>query len=94
MKSKIKKVFAREGLFLLFFLLLGIILYFIADFLVNYTTPEIITDAEMRMVDEGRIPQVIKWWHFWYSIKILSFFIIFGIGYLIRFIIWALRTLK
>jgi hypothetical protein len=94
----IKKIIARDGFVVLWSLVLGGLVYFIANFLWSSTTPRILNSADLQKLTSGGFNRQLRLSHFWFNVKIAGFFIAFGGGYLaywlIRFITWAVRTPK
>jgi hypothetical protein len=94
----IKKIIVRDGFVVLLSAAFGGLVYFMANFLWSSAIPRILNNADLQKLTSGGFDRQLRLSHFWFNVKIAGFFIAFGGGYLvywlIRFIIWALRTLR
>lgn len=90
MNLTIKKIIAKEGLMLISIIFLGGMLILCAGFLKDITAPPIVSDQEM----ENPNAKCWHWMKVFYLIETNGIIIIFLGYFLVRFIIWAVKTLK
>lgn len=90
-KKKIKQIIAREGITLLGILMLGFTVFFLGKIMCGINQPQ------KDSLSVYNIPTTFFLFNLYQNMKQIGIFILF-FGYpiylLIRFIIWALRTLR
>lgn len=88
MEKKIKRIIAREGLVLLGIILLGFIFYFIISNIPDFRAYKNIGGETIKGIVWDDTKSMIE------SIAIYIIFLGYPVFLLVRFVIWAIKTLK